>query len=437
MKRGLLYLIGSLILFGCQKNEVELLFDGKPEERAGTQLSKLRTLLVSSENGWNASLNTGGKGGYGFYFDFKDGATVEMLSDLNTETATKPVESTYRVIWAMNASLVFDTFNYITMLQEPSSAYGGTAPNGYQSDIEFEYLKSSNDSIYMEGKKYGQLMLLTKATAAQKASYLSGKMDVLKNELMSYFSTKYNNYIEVEGISNKIEVNFNVANKTFTAQYIAADQTVSTHSGKFNFNANGLNLSWPILINDILFVSGTLDNGVFKLYDNKGKEYLVKQNSSPILPIENVYGYNKTYKIIGNSTSALPSVSITSDFTSVWNTMVNNFISSGRTVRYFEFKFEGAKSIVFNLYYASGTSNFTAAVTFDYKIENGVMQLSNPTGHTSGNWNTRRAQIQPLETYLLNMGPVRIDWVPNTAGLVVGGLYSVDTPSKVLYGLLK
>lgn len=439
MKRSfLIYMFGALLLLGCQKNsEVDLKFDGLPEQRMNERLTELRTKLLDSENGWNASLNTGGKGGYGFYINFKSGDNVEMMSDLNATTGTQLSASTYRVIWAMNASLLFDTFNYITMLQEPSSQFGGTSPNGYQSDIEFEYIKASNDSLYLRGKKYLNDLILVKATSNQKTAYLSGKMNELRLGLISYFQNKFNNYIEVAGIENKIEVNFNTANKVFTAQYIDTDGTVKSFAGKFNFNADGINFSVPIILNGKVFVRATLVDGIIKMYDSLNNEHIVKQNSSPILPIENVYGYNKTYKNIATTTSALPNISIESDFTAVWKTVVQNFISSGRTVRYFELKFEGAKSIVFNLYYAAGTSNFTASVTFQYTIENGVITLSNPTGHTGGNWNTRRAQIQPLETYLFNLGPAKIDWVPNSEGLVIGGFYQVSNPNNVFYGLLK
>lgn len=436
-KLFLIYCAGLLLLTGCQKNEVDLLFNGLPEERMNDRLTELRTKLLDAPNGWKASLNTTGKGGYGFYLNFKPGANVEMLGDLNETTGTQLSESTYRVIWAMNASLLFDTFNYITMLQEPSSNYGGTAPNGYQSDIEFEYIRSSNDSLYLRGKKYLNDLILVKASSVEKASFLAGKMNDLRVGLISYFQTKFNNYIEVDGIANKVEVNFNTPNKSYTAQYIDTDGSVKSFSGKFHFDANGLNFSVPVTINGKTFIRATLIDGVIKMFDSTGKEYIVKQNPSPILPIENIYGYNKTYKNISTTTSALPTIAINSEFTDVWNTVVANFVSSGRSVRYFEMKFEGAKSMIFNLYYTGSGTNYTASVTFEYKIEDGVITLSNPTGHTSGNWNTRRAQIQPLETYLFNLGPARIDWVPNNEGLVIGGFYSISNPNNVFYGFLK
>lgn len=436
-KLFLTYIIGLFLFTGCQKNEVDLLFDDLPEKRMNERMSELRTKLLDAPNGWKASLNTSGKGGYGFYLNFKPGMNVEMLSDLNATTGTQLSESTYRVIWAMNASLVFDTFNYITMLQEPSSSYGGTSPNGYQSDIEFEYIKSANDSIYLRGKKYMNDFILVKASAEEKSNFLAGKMNELRTSLISFFQNKFNNYIDIEGISNKVEINFNTLNKTYTAQYIDSDGSVKSFSGKFNFDANGLNSSVPIVINGKIFERATLIDGIIKMYDSTGKEYVVKQNLSPILPIENVYGYNKTYKNISTTTSALPAISITSEFTSVWNTVVSNFVNSGRSVRYFELKFEGARSMIFNLYYAAGATNYTASVTFDYNIENGIITLSNPTGHTSGNWNTRRAQIQPLETYLFNLGPAKIDWVPNNDGQVIGGFYSTTNSNNVFYGFLK
>src|SRR5690606_23308807 len=128
----------------------------------------------------------------------------------------------------MNASLGCDIFNYITMLQEPSSSYGGTSPNGYQSDIEFEYIKSANDSIYLRGKKYMNDFILVKASAEEKSNFLAGKMNELRTSLISFFQNKFNNYIDIEGISNKVEINFNTLNKTYTAQYIDSDGSVKS-----------------------------------------------------------------------------------------------------------------------------------------------------------------------------------------------------------------
>jgi hypothetical protein len=399
------------------------------------RLTELRSLLTSSQYGWKLSLITSGKGAYGFYVDFNEDMTCSLVGDLTAETSSTLGTSTYRVIWAMNASLVFDTFNYVTMLQEPSSSYGGTAPNGYSSDIEFEYLKSSGDSIYMRGKKYLNEMVLVKATAAEKTAYLDDILNTLKTSVDSYFATHFNNYITIDGIANKIDIAFSNANKTFTLQFVNSEGTVESYTGKFNYEPAGLNFAQKVVVNGVDFVRATIQNDLFTLYDSTGKSYVIQQNSSPIMPIESLYGYNKVYKVLGTpeDDNVLPIVNIESTFPQVLQNTITRFGTV--RLRHFTFRFEGINKMNINVFYYS-TSNFTATMTVDYTYEDGILTLSNPTGNTSGNWNTRRTVLRELEDYILNNSSYRVDWVPNDLGIPVVGWYSIDNPNNIIYSYL-
>ncbi|MDM1048084.1 DUF4302 domain-containing protein [Sphingobacterium hotanense] len=433
MKKILIYIVGLFLLAGCEKEKVDLTFGEKPEERVSERLAELRGLLTSAENGWNASLNTGGKGGYGFFFDFEDAKTVNMLSDLTAETSSTLNSSTYRVIWAMNASLVFDTFNYLTMLQEPSGSYGGTAPNGYQSDIEFEYLKSSGDSLFMVGKKYKQALILTKASAAQKAAYLDDVMQKKKSQISQYLNTHFNNYITVEGVPNPVSVNLSNTSKTYTFQTVMEDGSVGSVTGKFHYTADDILFSLPIELNGTVFARAKLLNDVLTLYDSNGKAYQVMQSQEPVLSVETLYGYNKSYKSFGTRAeeNTLPAVNISSTYPTILNSVKNKFGTV--KFRYVNFKFEGRNKLSINVYYTS-SANFTATMTVDYTYENGIMTLSNPTGNTTGNWNTRRTALRDLEDYILNNKTFKVDWVKNDAGIPVIGWYAVNDPTAVIYG---
>src|SRR5690606_4820418 len=118
-----------------------------------------------------------------------------------------------------------------------------------------------------------------------------------------------------------------------------------------------------------------------------------------------------------------------------------NLLGTGRNIRYYEFVMSNSSTMAFNLYYASGASNYTASVTFNYTYEDGYITLSNISGHTSGNWNTRRAQIAPLENYLLeivnNNIRLKVEWVPTADGAQVGGLVLEGAPSRIIYGLVR
>src|SRR5699024_326310 len=117
----------------------ELLYDKPNDERVADTLNYLKSTLASSENGWFGYTSTNKSGSYSFYIDFKQNDRLEMLSDLNNVSAQEARESTYRIRQIMSATLSFDTYNYITMLQDPApSTIGGEAGKGLESDIEFE-----------------------------------------------------------------------------------------------------------------------------------------------------------------------------------------------------------------------------------------------------------------------------------------------------------
>jgi len=85
------------------------------------------------------------------------------------------------------------------------------------------------------------------------------------------------------------------------------------------------------------------------------------------------------------------------------------------------------------VYYTS-SADFVATMTVDYVMNNGEITLSNPTGNTSGNWNTRRAVLREFEDYILNNKTFKVEWVKTTEGASVIGWRSVSNPNNLIYG---
>lgn len=298
MKKILLFFITIISLFcSCKKNNVEFIFDKQPEERVAEKLDSLQTALLSSPYGWKAALNTKASGGYGFYVDFRPDQTLSMLSDFSTSSSTVLKESTYRVTWTMNAVLMFDTYNYITMLQDPTpSVNGGTPGNGLQSDIEFELLKITADTLTLQGKRYGNVLTLVKLKQSEQKDYLDGKYKNSIDAIAAYFKSHTNNYFKVDDIESKIEFTLTTG-KSAIFQYINSEKGVSNVSGKFNYDLAGLNFNDPVAIGNKSFVKAILDGNDLYLVTTDGQRIKLLQDTQPILPLESVYGYNRTYKI--------------------------------------------------------------------------------------------------------------------------------------------
>jgi hypothetical protein len=439
MKQLLAILCAVLLFAGCKKDDNVKVFEETPEERMSARINELNAALTGSQHGWKASLTTSarGGGGYGFYMDFDDAQSILMVADLNDESATKTNTSTFRIKWVMNATLIFDTYNYITMLQDPSpSTYGGAAGSGFQSDVEFEYQRISGDSIILRGFKYKNNLILVKATAEQKNRYLSAAFKANIDEITNYFTVKQNNYINVAGINNQVEFILDKSTKTAKFQYFNDNGSVVQVNGKYSFEDVGIVFAEGFVVNGITFVKAKIENGELVLYAADGKQYVVKQNSLPILPMKELFAYNGTYRelYIGSSLPA----GVTSGFNDVYNAMVAKYTALGRTQVDLRFILTSSTTATVAVRTRTPTTQYAAATaTYKYTYSNGVITLSNPA--YDGNWNTRSAQLIDLQNYFATAGPFRVDYVQSTNPGVtnLGGLYSVADNTSFFYGSLR
>lgn len=439
MRKILFFLMLSIFVSGCSKDRVDFIFDKEPEERVKEKLEALQAALVDAPYGWKAAVDTKVGGGYGFYIDFNKDHTLRMLSDFSSSTSGKLKESTYRVTWTMDAVLMFDTYSYLTLLQDPTpSVNGGTAGNGLQSDIEFEFIYNSADTLRFKGKRYAQTLTLVKLTEAQQNAYLADRLTTSIAEVNNYFSTHANNYIEVSGIDNKVEVVL-TSNKFVNLQYIDNNGKLATSKGKYNFELTGVNFNTPIILNQDTLIRAVLDNNVLNLVNSKGQRYQVNQNVVPILPIINVFAYNKTYNALYIGL-ALPN-GIESEFNTTYQKSVDAFaaMTPGRQILQCYFRLSSstkAELVVQNQVLPAGSA-YLAFATYDYKMDdNGVITLSNPT--YDSNFTARMLQLAPLRDYFLT-GSFKLMYVNSSDPSVtnVGGLAPLDAPANFFYGQLR
>lgn len=433
MKQLLYIFCAALLITGCKKDDTNI-FGQSPEERMSARIDELNTALTESTYGWKASLTTSLSGAYGFYMNFDKSQSLAMVADLNDESATKTNTSTYRIKWVMNATLIFDTYNYITMLQDPSPAvYGGLPGAGMLSDVEFEYQRKNGDTIILRGFKYKNDLILVKATAEQKNRYLSAAFKANIDEFNNYFTVNKNNYIKVDGINNQVE--FVLDGKFAILQYIDNNGAVVQVVGAYNFEDQGI-LFTQFVLNGITFVRAKIENGELVLYDANGKKYVVKQNTLPILPMPVLFAYNGTYKelYIGSSLPA----GVTSGFNTAYNASVAKFaaMSPSRTLVDLRFTLSNSTTATLTARNTNGVSTFIAIATYKYTYINGIITLSSPA--YDANWTARAAQFADIQNYFTT-GPFKVDYVqssnPSVTGL--GGLYRVADNSSFFYGSLR
>ncbi len=437
------------ILISCKKTSYVAKFDKTPQERAADQINLVSSTLTSSPNGWVGSLTTLSGGGFGFYMNFDNQQNVTMLADLTDATATVTGKSYYRVKQDIGTSLVFDSYNYISMLDDPDAAvYGGEAKIGFKSDIDFIYDKVSADTIFFIGKKYRQQFKLVKATTAQKASYESGAYKTAIDKYKTYFTTNRYPYIEIgTGASMvKVELSHNLSNVMNVAKRVdftgvlADGVTIKSSATKFAYNLTGIDLlNNGLVFEGIRFVKFVWkDATTLAVYDSTGKEYVVKNSPTPLVPIHLLWGTKyagmlSQYKTIYPGTSTAGA--------DILNYFHNGLIAS--VTGGFNFDY-GRINFVWNTVnkrlrvdgFSSqngGSSGWTTTSAYNYTVDaNGVYKFTQQSAPSGGYVSNPLSRVY---AFLLN-NSIKFDYHADGA-VTYGKMSSVENPGIVMTFVLQ
>lgn len=241
--KKLLLLAGLLLWFtACQQHEDELAPAELPDARLQKVLADYKTLLTGSEHGWKAVLVTGSGLEFHFLFTFTPEDRVIMAGDINESTAT-PQESSYRLKAMQQPALLFDTYSHLHILADPDpNKSGGQVGQGQSSDFEFRFDSASPETITLTGQYHGSKLVLTKATAAEKANYISNIIaQVSLWEQLNTFTTYFKRLV-VNGKAYDIQVD--KASRTLIFHYFEGE-TANIFSTKFSFSEQAIVLANP------------------------------------------------------------------------------------------------------------------------------------------------------------------------------------------------
>ena len=288
------------LLFGCKKTEYVPKFDELPQERVQKDIKELKTSLAGSTNGWIGVMPTLSGGGYGFYITFAADESMMMQADLDTTKALNANKSFYRVKQDMGINLIFDTYNYISMLNDPEpSVFGGAIRDGFKSDIEFTFDSAQGDTLSFLGKRYRQPLILVKANAAQKTKYDNGGYKALMKSIYQFFIDNPNSYVNVGNTKVGVVVNSSnslSAGKRVELSAIIQDGSVVASKQKFAYTIDGI----TVLNGGVGLLGVTFNRFAWKnntqlaMYDTKNQEYIINNNATPLLPLYKLWGSKYT-----------------------------------------------------------------------------------------------------------------------------------------------
>lgn len=449
--KKLLYLFMVLLAFAGCKKEDELNFEDRPEVRMNQAISELNTTLTSSPNGWIGTMSTEAGGGYGFYMTF-DGTNqvVQMIGDMTDASATTLTPSTYRVKANAGAELIFDTYNYISLLSDPNpSSFGGATGTGLKSDVEFLFERSSGDSLVLTGKKYRQVLKMVKATAAQKTAYTSGELKTAIDKVKAFFVANKYPYIDIVSGSATIKAGITInttnglaAGKRITFTGVLADgATVISGVSKYGFKVDDFDLVGNGLsYNGITFVRfGWKDATTLVVYDSTGKEYIVKNSAAPLTPLYILLGAGYNSVAVPNATT-YPGWS--ADFTARRATAATSITRWSITTPRGALRLQGinmsfnnvTKRMVAVFDTPDGTSAFSLTFNYTYtRSDAGVFKFT--LGVLGGNEDAIAGDLATILAQRLNVDSFTVDYFTNpTTGALMAQFKSVEHPDFIFTG---
>jgi hypothetical protein len=282
MKKYILYAMLSVALFNSCKKGIDPAPGDRPEERTEAALNSYKDALTGNTNGWKALLFPSGGGVYLFSMKFGTNDRVNMISDFTTAAASTSAESGYRLRLQQSPTLLFDTYSYIHLLADPDpSVAGGQGGQGYKSDFEFYFDKTSGDTIKLIGNRLGSKLFLVKAkTAAEYDAFPKGTNDVLGklNQVRTYFKRA-----TIGGIDCEVKVNS--ANKELTFSYLNGN-TLTSVTGAFYVDGTTMIFLNPVtigtaVITEIKGVTIDATNRIFSGTIN-GTAFSLRESITPL-----------------------------------------------------------------------------------------------------------------------------------------------------------
>ncbi|AOM77748.1 DUF4302 domain-containing protein [Pedobacter steynii] len=375
-------IIGLFVVLGIQacKKDQELVDNQKPEERISESLEKYKKELVGSANGWKGFLYTTAMGGgYSFYMNFGDDGRVTMRSDFDADEATESKGSTFQLKQVMAPTLIFDTYNYLHLLSDPSSSvFGGIEGQGYGSDFEFEIREQVGDTLKLVGKKRNTEFVLVKATAAEKAFYNGADYPKMISDVNQYLVENPFLFIpDPKDNAKKIQVSVKpgLDSRSFLLNLLNGG-VITGGEVPLSFSPAGFRFRNPLSFQTANFLSLDWDKSARKLFLNtSGGRVEVKTSTSAIIPLHLLIGTAASSFGIPGSTP-LPGSS--DSFIAGYNSVKTAAAGFNSTISDFSFDFnKNAKTFVISFTLNQQGNLFAAVYTYDYtQTENGEFKFS-------------------------------------------------------------
>ncbi len=135
----------TIFVFSCSNDNVDEVFSEAPANRLTQASTELMELLTAQEHGYKAVYFTKNDefGGFTFFMNFNEDATVNMTSDFDEDTDMQ--SSSFDIRPGTATDLVFTTRNHIQKVSNPD--YDGLRGTGFKGTSVFQFFSNQDGKL--------------------------------------------------------------------------------------------------------------------------------------------------------------------------------------------------------------------------------------------------------------------------------------------------
>ncbi|MDR1092473.1 MAG: DUF4302 domain-containing protein [Prevotella sp.] len=439
----ILFIIPVLLMTAaCVRDESDI-FEKDAALRMDEVIKADIALLTGSTNGWLGYYYPEKEydaGGYAMSWKFFSDGKVNMACDteVNGVPAGEEVTSYWTIKPEQGPTLSFDLYNPILhYFCQPSNA----DLDGLGGDYEFIVLKATQDSIYLKGKKNGNLLLLYKAPSDDPLGYVRQSNAFIEESgsLFKTFDLKLNGETAATAT-----ITLTSAIRTITVDYKEDDADVSKKLS-FVYTPTGIKLHEPFTFKGITVEEFIWNENALKYTSSDpGVNAEFVYNGSVLFSLELTGLQSAATSVSGTFTSHLYKTAQIVDQGVVYATTNDNLTVDGAPVKILEgtisgsYPFELTNLDIATLYYArayvrtsdevfySDVIEFTTFIAYEDYLGDYTMHYSSATGTTTPNKTLDISLIEgtPGSTYYLkgiladeSVGNIVVNYNPASSNL--------------------
>ncbi|MDR1414577.1 MAG: DUF4302 domain-containing protein [Odoribacteraceae bacterium] len=252
--KHLLYLALALTLAqGCVPT-VEDIFDAPASERIAAQQKAWQTRLVNAENGWLADYYPDKKaalGGYAMHIKFYADGTTDVACERETNAPAGAVAtSEYALLSEQSILLSFNTYNKVMHFFSEPKGQGDV--DGWAGDYEFVFMKGDDNTIELQGKKWGRRLVMRRCDPAFDFDAYINDVNTLAQNIADTLSLYGYGLFIFQGNGQEIATAAEV-DRAFSAYYTGATGQDTTLNIPYIKTPEGLRLYEPVTLDGSTF----------------------------------------------------------------------------------------------------------------------------------------------------------------------------------------